>query len=609
MANAKLDFNEEQLDKNSDLFQLYDRLYKGMVKANEVDPPELPSSTDLIVVDSNGQPIFDEKGEPVINLDKKAEVEAISENYATILRKNSAYLFANSILSVMNGGGSSGDSSTVGFVSRAGDTMKGALSAWYGFDAGVNGTKIFEVTINAEEQKAVCVYGDLKVTENIHCSGIANLEGGIAFSGNKVIYFDNSALCIENHQISVNGQVSIKGAISLGAITIQENGVFYDKYEYYHANNSNKLDVNWNMCDAIVNKDITVGGNADVSGKILSKNGFDFEVNKFKLLHSEVVENIGEDGEVVNVARTVMGADLRIVNGFGIKFGDDYIAHVRNSKVVSFSAPGMILNLGDSDNGHQTEKISLQSDVYEYSNSYKVITKEGAGNFVNGIRAQCAINGSTVLESFRLDADNLGVLFKKQIRFGSVEGSSVFYDEEFNQLKIQLPYVNGGVADMPVERMNVGLLFQKTTSPFSNKSLDWSSTLHFTTDGEFFAFDKPIESDYFAIKSEKYHTRLIEDALFFDDGKFIEGVVDGLRYSGNGYFDGNISSQSFASGFAGYGWAVKNDVTNGGFHATYDSLTVRKKMRVYELEVQKIYSTNGSLWVSDNCSGDEVIAL
>ena len=51
------------------------------------------------------------------------------------------------------------------------------------------------------------------------------------------------------------------------------------------------------------------------------------------------------------------------------------------------------------------------------------------------------------------------------------------------------------------------------------------------------------------------------------------------------------------------------DNTVGGIHATFDSLTIRKKMRVYELEVQKISVTNGSLWVSDSCSGDEVRAL
>ena len=32
-------------------------------------------------------------------------------------------------------------------------------------------------------------------------------------------------------------------------------------------------------------------------------------------------------------------------------------------------------------------------------------------------------------------------------------------------------------------------------------------------------------------------------------------------------------------------------------------------MRIYEMEVQKMYTTNGSLWVSDSCSGDKVEKL
>lgn len=38
----------------------------------------------------------------------------------------------------------------------------------------------------------------------------------------------------------------------------------------------------------------------------------------------------------------------------------------------------------------------------------------------------------------------------------------------------------------------------------------------------------------------------------------------------------------------------------------FDELTIRKKMRIYELEIQKAYATNGSLWISDSCSGDRV---
>ena len=62
----------------------------------------------------------------------------------------------------------------------------------------------------------------------------------------------------------------------------------------------------------------------------------------------------------------------------------------------------------------------------------------------------------------------------------------------------------------------------------------------------------------------------------------------------------------FASGFAGYGWAIVQNELAGGFSATFDELTIRKKARFYELEVQKQSVTNGSLWVSDSCSGDLV---
>lgn len=610
MADAQLNFNEEELDKKSDLYHLYGRLYQGMVKANEIDPPTFPSSEDLLVLDSNGNPVFDSNGEPVLDQDKKEEVDKVSSNYSTILMKNSAYLFANSILSVMSGGGGSGEGSvTTGFVSRGGDSMKGALSAWYGFDAGVNGQKLFEVSIDADEKKWAIVHGNLKVKGDAEFSGVLNFGDGIAFGGNKTIYLDNDSLVIERQNISMKGDVAVDGTFTLGDVVINQDGIFWDKHEFYHSGNSNKSDVDWTMKDANVHGNLSVKQNASVDGALSVDGGFSLGTIQKNLLYSETIDQIEEDGNVTSIARTVLDSDLRIINGHGIKFDEDYIINVRNSQVVSFSAPGMIMNLGDSDNGKQTSKISLQSDIWDYSNNFKLVSKEGAGNFVNGLRAQCAVNGSSVLETFRTDADNLGVLFPKQIRFGTTDGPAIYQDTTTGGLNIQIPYVNGETDGYPTEQLKFNTFFAQTTSPFRNKALDWSATLHFMTDGEFFAFDKPIEAEYFAIKSEQYHTRLIEDALFFDDGKFIEGVVDGLRYSGNGYFDGNISSPSFASGFAGYGWAIKDEITNGGFHATVDSLTVRKKMRVYELEVQKISCTNGSLWVSDFCSGDEVIAI
>lgn len=610
MAEAKLNFDETTLDQTSDLFHLYDRLYQGMVKANEVDAPTFPSSEDLLVKDSDGNITFDANGNPILDSAKQAQIDQISASYSDILMKNSAYLFANAIMSVMTGGGENGGgTSATGFVSRGGDSMKGALSAWYGFDAGVNGQKIFEVSIDANEKKWAIVHGNLRVTEGAEIKGLLNFGDGIAFDGNRTIYVDNGNLVIEYQDIMMKGNVTVDGTFTLGDVVINKDGIFWDKYEFYHSGNSNKSDVDWTMNNGTVHGNMVVKGSASVDGKFSALGGFTLGDLQKALLYSEVISSLDDDGNLVNTAQVVLDSDFRIINGHGIKFDDDYIVNVRNSNVVSFSAPGMIMNLGDSDNGKQTEKISLQSDIWDYSNNFKIISKEGAGNFPNGLRAQCAVNGSAVLETYRTDENNLGVLFHKQIRFGATDGPAIYRDPITGGLNIQIPYINGEVDGHPTEQLSFNTYFAQTTSPFRNKSLSWSATLHFFTDAEFFAFDKPVESEYFAIKSDQYHTRLIEDALFFDDGKFIEGVTDGLRYSGNGYFDGNISSSSFASGFAGYGWAVKDEITNGGFHATFDSLTVRKKMRVYELEVQKISCTNGSLWVSDYCSGDEVIAL
>lgn len=609
MAAAELNFDEATLDKTSDLFHLYDRLYQGMVKANEVDAPAFPSAEDLLVCDEKGNAVFDNDGNPVLDANKQAEVEQKSAEYSDILMKNSAYLFANAIMSVMSGSGGSGGGSTTGFVSRGGDSMKGALQAWYGFDAGVNGQKIFEVTIGADEKKWAIVSGNLRVTEDAEINGLLNLGDGIAFDGNKVIYYDNGTLKIENPTIDVKGDVTVDGTFKLGDVVIDQNGIFWDKYEFYHSGNSNKSDVNWTMKDAEVYGTLTVHKDAGIVGSLSVLNGFSLGALNAPLLYSVVESLIDKEGKPYDVSYVVLDSDLQIINGHGIKFDKDYIVNVRNSNVVSFSAPGMIMNLGDSDNGKQTQKISLQSGIWDYANKHQIISKEGAGFFPNGLKAQCTVNGSSVLETYRTDETNLGVLFEHQIRFGAFDGPAIYQDPDTKGLNILIPYTNGQVDGKPIEQMEFNTYFAQTTSPFRNIKQKWSATLHFATTGEFFAFDKPVEADFFAIKSDRYHTRLIEDALFFDDGKFIESVTDGLRYAGNGYFDGNISSPSFASGFAGYGWAVKDEVTNGGFHATFDSLTVRKKMRVYELEVQKISVTNGSLWVSDYCSGDEVIAL
>ena len=89
--------------------------------------------------------------------------------------------------------------------------------------------------------------------------------------------------------------------------------------------------------------------------------------------------------------------------------------------------------------------------------------------------------------------------------------------------------------------------------------------------------------------------------------KIYAGSGDALYIGGNNgaqlYFtaDGNsivfyneqiLTSATYSSGFAGSGWTI-NDT--GTADATFDNLTVRGSMNIFELVVSQIKATNGAL--------------
>ena len=86
-------------------------------------------------------------------------------------------------------------------------------------------------------------------------------------------------------------------------------------------------------------------------------------------------------------------------------------------------------------------------------------------------------------------------------------------------------------------------------------------------------------------------------------------IENNLSVTGTSYFTGvvsvnnDIGSPSFASGFAGSGWKLDY---NTDYSLTVDNLIVRKGLNVYELIINQIRGTNGSLWVSDSAKIDRV---
>lgn len=588
MAEAKLNFKEEELDKESSLYDLYSRFYQGMSEANMVDAP-----------DYSENPPLTEDGQ----IDSAKISEELAE-YSTILMKNSAYMMANAIISTVGSGGNGGVDPGIGYVMRAGDSMTGMLGALYGFQAGYGNNQIFDVTINSFDQKVAHVYGHLLVDEDVTVKGRTILSNsGLYFGENQVMYIADNKLQFAYQDININGNVTSSGSMSFGDVMISKDGIFAGNNEFYHNGNANNKDTDWAMKDAHVYGDLTVDGAYYLSGMLSSLYGFELGEFGQRLFYSV------QDDEVDKVAHIELNSDLSLTAGHSVKFGDRYIIKVRGGAddVVSFAAPGMVMNLGDSDGDTATTRISLQTEIWDYNSAYRIVSQYGDGNFRNSLSAGCSASGDTVLQTYHISDTDCGVAFYKQIRIGKLETAPKLYADSTNTVLYgSLPYVH--VVNDVRKTEQIPFLFQyiQTDSLFKNQSSEWSATLDMDTDAEFFRFGKPVEVPGVSIVSQQYKTRLAENVLYFADAVYLEGIVDGIKHQGNAYFTGTLSSQRFASGFAGYGWAINSSQLYGGYAATFDELTVRKKMRIYELEVQKLSVTNGSLWVSDACSGDLV---
>ena len=62
----------------------------------------------------------------------------------------------------------------------------------------------------------------------------------------------------------------------------------------------------------------------------------------------------------------------------------------------------------------------------------------------------------------------------------------------------------------------------------------------------------------------------------------------------------HINSPTFLPGYTGYGWMIsKSTIPSTRYTAIFDDLWVRGSMNVYEMVINQIRSTNGSLWISD----------
>ena len=229
-------------------------------------------------------------------------------------------------------------------------------------------------------------------------------------------------------------------------------------------------------------KDGTVAGNLSVKGTSTFQSG----------ITALYGVDLGFDNTsvlVISAKRLAqLTGDLNIVTG-GIKFDDNYIIHVKNNNVISFSASNKILNLGDDN----TKQINLQTSIYDDDGEYEMISKFGSAYFPESFKAGHNL-GNILIETYKKSSEDSGVIFRRYIRLKSEDGPGFYSDGD--SVFFEAPFKYNKVADddtvqiSEIIKSSFGYVESLSLyAPLNRKS----SSLMFSTDADFFVFDKPIE--------------------------------------------------------------------------------------------------------------------
>lgn len=510
--------------------------------------------------------------------DKKSEENpyGIEEGDETSIRlRNTAYNFASAIAGAVTGEGSeSGGGILLDYLKKTGGDMRGTLRANYGFEAGAGNIRLLGTYEEIADDGVTPIYG-LQVYGDIRIGGSNLFIGGRQFIRYTV---GDGAVTIENPVISF-GHSSLS---SLGEMVFGENkakgvsissGIIYIKgKEAFHAGNANLPTVNWAMKDATVSGKLQVAGAVTLSGELSALYGV-----KLGTGGKEVITLFKEEAR--------LNGFLSIGVGYGVKIGTVPVLYRVNETDVRLACDYGHLLLGSEN----TQQIRLFSGLTDIDGDTILISKYGAAYFPDSLRV--AHNyGADLLSTYRENDADEGLIIHKKIRFGSQKG--IFLSGDSRQLF--LCSLND----------NAAFGFRDSTSVYRLPD-SGSRSFYLQTNCDFITFSQAIEAKK-SVGIDGSFTRLTDKHLFLTTENYLLSTTDGIKHFGNAYFTGSVSSERFSSGFAGYGWGILKNQTTGNIAATFDELTIRKKMRIYELEVQKNSATNGSLWVSDSCSGDRV---
>lgn len=508
----------------------------------------------------------------------------VTEGDQTSIRlHNTAYNFASAIASgVTSEGGGEG---FLGYLKKTGGDMTGILRANNGFEAGIGNSRVLQV------------YNESGVT------GV-RIAGELRAGGSSFYLGDKQVLCYDK----VNDRVTIDGTnIDMGSATVysrgkfivgesEENGVSVSTAgilikgnPVYHHGNANLTTVDWKMQNGYVSGDLEVAGVATTSGKLVAEHGVSLGDNGKSLL------SINRDNIDIN-------GFLSFSTGYGVRI-DGIPVFVRSGeKDIQIGAVGGDLLLGS---GH-TNKIRLLTGIADVDGDNLLITKYGGAYFPDSLTVRHNY-GDTLFSSYRVDSSDEGMIIHQKLRFANQYGAYLSGDDDGMVFSSRVEHIT---SDSPArEFVTYHTRFDYRASSSVYKPLNrFTDTLFISTVADFVCYDKPIEAKGH-VGIDGSFTRMADGKLFFTDEIYLSSSAGGIKHHGNAYFLGSISSGRYSSGMAGSGWGILHNQTTGNVTATFDEVTIRKKIRAYELEVQKNAVTNGSLWVSDACQGDTVLKL
>lgn len=537
-----------QQDKNSLCFSIYSQLYASFFNAQQQKDDTHPFGI-------------------------------VEGDVTSTMLKNSAYGFAYAISGAVGGEADSSTGVLLNYLKLSGGDLTGYLRANNGFEAGVNNTKVISCYSNSENKFGVHVLGDLHV-------GSENL-----FIGNRSVLRYNP----QTYQASINApslfldaeRIQTQATIVLGdadkGVLLSSSSVTIVGHEVFHQGNACMDTIDWKMNNAFVSGTLSVKSSSEVKGTLSALYGVNFGDHGTSLL------SISNDSIFIQGTVSLMDSCRIQVNGVEL-------LQVMPQGHIQLGA-GSDLILGND----KTQHVRLYKKLTDADGEYQLLSEFGDAFFPSSLKVRHNF-GDDLLSSYRVDAQDEGIVIHKRLRFGSHTG--LFFESNSDTLMLKGGNTLLDTNDSEMVTNQVSLKFGLHESALPGNIVQESNFIIGTT-ANYILFENQVEVVGKVSISNSF-TRLEKNTLYFNDSLRLAALEDKIKVYGDTLFLGNLNTENFSTGWSGRGWGITNNKTTGSYTATFDDVVVRQRLRAFELEVQSHRVVNGSLWISDSCCGDSV---